>query len=386
MGSIVWTVELVAPAVCFRNIIKMGGETEVETPVVDNKIEDTVKTDKEIIADEEKADKPEKETEEKESKEEGEKNESKKGEPVKPKKPTLHTKVWEEDKVYLYQSSRTPQIPSISAQELKLESWLKLQGITYENVDHKAKFTSKNGTLPFIEFNGKEIADTDVIIDILGDKFEKMISDHLTEDQKNVEHAMMRMVENTIKAYKIHLPTFYGSKIPVGILNMHFKFNICKKTQKKVKSQGMTNIEEMSKNDLTVLSNMLAEKEFMFGDDPSMLDMVVYSHLAQLIMVESEYPCPLRDFLQESCKNLVGLVNRMKDRCWGDHWELAIGDNMDLDPHLPKPEPVVEEKKEEAEEDEKEKTDENTESKEESAKEDKEEASEKKEDASEKKE
>merc|ERR1712217_104111 len=113
-------------------------------------------------------------------------------------------------------------------------------------------------------------------------------------------------------AYKIHLPTFYGSKIPVGILNMHFKFNICKKTQKKVKSQGMTNIEEMSKNDLTVLSNMLAEKEVMFGDDPSMLDMVVYSHLAQLIMVESEYPCPLRDFLQESCKNLVGLVKRIR--------------------------------------------------------------------------
>merc|ERR1712045_80325 len=401
MGSIVWTVEIVAPAICFRNINRMGGETEVETPVVDNKIEDTVKTDKEIIADEEKADKPEKETEEKESKEEGEKNEPKKAEPVKPKKPTLHTKVWEEDKVYLYQSPGTPQIPTISPQELKLESWLKFQGIAYENVDHKAKFTSKNGTLPFIEFNGQEVVDS-AIIKILGDKFGKDMSGHLDKEQRNVEHAMMRMVENhlywaimhwrtsnvdnTIKAYKIHLPTFYGSKIPVGILNMHFKFNICRKTQKRVKSQGMANIEEMSKNDLTVLSNMLAEKEFMFGDDPSMLDMVVYSHLAQLIMVESEYPCPLRDFLQESCKNLVGLVNKMKDRCWGDHWELAIGDSMNLNPHIPKPEPEVEEKKEEAEEDKKDKADEDTETKEESAPEDKDEASEKKEDVSEKKE
>merc|ERR1712060_860875 len=87
MGSIVWTVGLVAPAVYFRNNNKMGGETEVETPVVDNKIEDTVKTDKEIIADEEKADKPEKETEEKESNEEGEKKEPKKAE-QKPKNPT----------------------------------------------------------------------------------------------------------------------------------------------------------------------------------------------------------------------------------------------------------------------------------------------------------
>jgi len=401
MGSSAWTVGLVAPAVYFRNNHKMGGETEVETPVVDNKIEDTVKTDKEIIADEEKADKPEKETEEKETKEEGDVNEPKKAEPAKPKKPTLHTKVWEEDKVYLYQSPRTPQIPTISPQELKLESWLKLQGIAYENVDHKAKFTSKNGTLPFIEFNGQEVVDS-AIIKILGDKFGKDMSGHLDQEQRNVEHAMMKMVENhlywaimhwrtsnvdnTIKAYKIHLPSFYGSKIPVGILNMHFKFNICRKTQKKVKSQGMGNIEEMSKNDLTVLSNMLAEKQFMFGDNPSMLDMVVFSHLAQLIMVETDYPCPLRDFLQESCKNLVGLVNRMKDMCWGDHWELAIGDIMDLNPHIPKPEPEVEEKKEDAEEDKKEKTDENTATKEESASEEKEEASEKKEDSTEKKE
>merc|ERR1712050_150445 len=110
MGSRVWTVGLVAPAVYFRNNHKMGGETEVETPVVDNKIEDTVKTDKEIIADEEKADKPEKETEEKETKEEGDVIEPTKAEPAKPKKPTLHTKVWEEDKVYLVRRIRMLRI------------------------------------------------------------------------------------------------------------------------------------------------------------------------------------------------------------------------------------------------------------------------------------
>jgi len=381
----------------------MGGETEVETPVpVDNKVEDTVKTDKEIIAEEEKADKPEKETEETESKEEEKKDEPKKAAPAKPKKPILHTKVWEEDKVYLYQSPRTPQIPSISAQELKLESWLKLKGISYENIDHKSKLTSKTGTLPFIEFNGKEISDMDAI-KTLADKFGKDMSGHLDQEQRNVEHAMIKMVENhlywaimnwrtsnvdnTIKAYKVHLPTFYGSKIPIGILNMHFKFNVCRKTQKKLKSQGMTNIEEKSKNDLNVLSNMLAEKEFMFGDAPSMLDMVVYSHLAQLVMIDAEYLCPLRDFVQEECKNLVDLVNRMKEKCWGDHWELAIGDKLELNPHIPKPEPEVEGKKEEeVKDEEKESKEENTTAKEESATELKEEASDKQEYATEKKE
>merc|ERR1719189_1869457 len=208
----------------------------------------------------------------------------------------------------------------------------------------------------------------------------RMVENHL---YWAIMHWRTSNVDNTIKAYKIHLPTFYGSKIPVGILNMHFKFNICKKTQKKVKSQGMTNIEEMSKNDLTVLSNMLAEKEFMFGEDPSMLDMVVYSHLAQLIMVESEYPCPLRDFLQESCKNLVGLVNRVKDRCWGDHWEVATGDSMDLNPHIPKPEPVVEEQKDETKDEVTDVKEEATTEKEASVNEVKEEASDKEEKAKE---
>jgi len=343
----------------------MVGETAVETPVVDNKIEDTVKTDKDIIAEEEKADQPEKKDDETE-KEEEKKEEPKKAE-VKPKKPTVHTKVWEENKVYLYQSPRTQQIPSISPQELKLESWLKLHGIAYENVDHNSKAVSKKGTLPFIELNGEEIDAT--MQHVLTEKFSKDMSANLNQEQKNVEHAMIKMVENhlywaimhwrtshvdnTLKAYKIHLPTFLGSKLPMGILNLQFRFNHIKKVQKKIKSQSLNNIEELGKNDLEVLSTMLAEKEFMFGDEPSMLDMVVYSHLAQLVMVEAEYTCPLRDYLQDTCKNLVGLVSRMKDRCWGEHWELATGDKMELNPHIPKPEPVVEEKKEEVKEEEK---------------------------------
>merc|ERR1719220_3419088 len=90
-----------------------------------------------------------------------------------------------------------------------------------------------------------------------------------------------------------------------------------------------------------------------------MLDLVVFSHVAQLVMVDKEFSCPLRDYLEADCKNLVGLVNRMKDRYWADHWDNATGEEMDLNPHIPKPEPpapepekeeeVKEEKKEEEE-------------------------------------
>merc|ERR1711879_244037 len=63
--------------------------------------------------------------------------------------------------------------------------------------------------------------------------------------------------------------------------------------------------------------------------------------------VAAETSCPLRDYIEADCKNLVGLVSRMKDRCWGDHWDAATGEEMDLNPHIPKPEPPPEPEKEE---------------------------------------
>lgn len=49
--------------------------------------------------------------------------------------------------------------------------WIKK--LFLQNVDHKAKFRSKKGQLPFVEFNGEEIADSTIIIKVLSEKFNK---------------------------------------------------------------------------------------------------------------------------------------------------------------------------------------------------------------------
>jgi len=340
----------------------MAGETVVETPQ-ENKVDEVVKTDKEVIAEEEAA-----QANEEKKDEEKKPEEAKKPVEAKPKKPLSHVKDYEEDMVYLFQFTRSPQIPSISPFCLKLESWLKLHGIKYQNVDHKCKFRSKKGMLPFIEMNGEEIADSNIIIETLSKKFDKEMPAELTQDQKNVQHAMIAMVENhlhwtivywkskdvdnILKGYKLNLQSAIGSKAPASLLNFYFKYTFCRKGLKKVRSNGMgvhtaEEIENFGKKDLQTLSEMLGDKEFFFGEEPAMLDLVVFSHVAQLVMVDKEYTCALRDYLEADCKNLVGLVNRMKDRCWNEHWENATGEEMDLNPHIPKPEPPVEEVKEE---------------------------------------
>ena len=45
---------------------------------------------------------------------------------------------------------------------LKLETWIKLNKIDYENV-YSIKF-SKKGQIPYIELNGEQIADSNIII------------------------------------------------------------------------------------------------------------------------------------------------------------------------------------------------------------------------------
>merc|ERR1711881_797247 len=80
--------------------------------------------------------------------------------------------------------------------------------------------------------------------------------------------------------------------------------------------------------------------------------MGTFSQLALVLNVDDSdngVKCPLKEFINAECTNLVGLYTRMKDRAWGDHWDEAIGEKMELNPHIPKPEPPVEEEKKEEE-------------------------------------
>ncbi|XP_075228578.1 failed axon connections [Lycorma delicatula] len=307
--------------------------------------------------------KEEKATENKQEKETKDAAEQPAPEPQ-PPKPVVRKTNYEKDIVYLYQFTRTPVVPSLSPYCLKVETWLRLAGLKYENVDHKMKYRSKKGQLPFVELNGEEIADSSVIIKELGQKFGKDLDVGLDNSQKNVSHAMISMIENhlfwvvmwwrtkhtdnMIKGYKVNLQHALGTRIPNGILNFFFKFGYGRKGLRKVKAQGIgvhkpEEIMEFGQNDLKVLSDMLADKPFFFGDEPTTLDVVAFANLAQIYFIDKEMPYQLRDYMQESCGNLVGHVNRMKEKCFPD-WE-DICTTLDLNSHLPKPPPEEKENK-----------------------------------------
>jgi len=66
---------------------------------------------------------------------------------------TVHHPDYEKDVVYLYQFPRTPLLPSLSPYGLKVETWLRLNGIKYEVsvAEHLPFFSSTRRPDPFPE-------------------------------------------------------------------------------------------------------------------------------------------------------------------------------------------------------------------------------------------
>lgn len=129
---------------------------------------------------------------------------------------------------------------------------------------------------------------------------------------------------------------------------------------------------EFGQNDLKVLSDVLGDKLFFFGNEPTtviinidffyfpdntnfinikifflQLDVVAFANLAQLFFLDKEVECQLRDYLVDNFDNLVEHTNRIKERCFPD-WD-DMCKNLDLNSHLPKPPPAEEKPKEDGE-------------------------------------
>jgi hypothetical protein len=126
------------------------------------------------------------------------------------RKPKLINDKWEKDVVYLYQFPRGPLLPSVFPYPLKMETWLKANNIKHE-VTHNYFLTaqtdlqvksswltrSKDGLVPFIELNGEQMADSQLIIHKLQKYFNKDNGAY-TPEQRALSRAIDRMVEGSL--------------------------------------------------------------------------------------------------------------------------------------------------------------------------------------------
>eukprot|EP00058_Branchiostoma_floridae_P024685 XP_002610175.1 hypothetical protein BRAFLDRAFT_216960 [Branchiostoma floridae] len=231
------------------------------------------------------------------------------------------------DVVYLHGFQRMKFTPSLSGPCLKVETWLRMAGVKYEFVDaSKSGQRSKYGQLPFVELNGTEIADSNIIIQRLARQFNADLDADLSPEQQAVALTISRMVEEHTKWSEpfIALDT-------TEIKDYKFSyFVLCflKVMQTKLYHQGVgrhskTEVYQLGNADIRALSALLGDKPFLMGTKPTTVDASVFGQLAQVVY--TQLPSPHRQVIINSCDNLLDYCDRIKDQFYPD-WELLCAE------------------------------------------------------------
>jgi len=250
---------------------------------------------------------------------------------------------WSRDVVYLYQFPLCPSVRTISPFALKLETWLRVSNIKYENI-FSMKFHPKTGLIPYIELNGESFSDSNIIIEKLKKEFNITSDENLSREQLAMSHAATSMVENFTAQTGFHYRYGYNMARFVEVLQLGEYYNNPKSVKNWARFQpyvtkvrnhfsGLGREENstvwmLSSKDLKALSSWLGEKEYFHGgSEPSTVDCMIFGHLAQFLYIDIGFP--QRTFLETECNNLVELVKRMKEKYWQD-WDKSIEDSREF--------------------------------------------------------
>jgi len=210
---------------------------------------------------------------------------------------------------------------------VKVDCFLKLAGIEFEYIGdfNNIKKSPKN-KLPFIEHNGKKVADSAFIFKYLTEQYDIKIDAHLNEQQKAQAALFSHALDESLYWGLVYSRWIKEDTWPVineaffGQLPMPLKWFLPKMIRKGVsktlKSQGFgrhseTELLTIVDEHFAALSTLLADKDFFFGDKPSSFDAVAYAALCEFISVDF-----FNSFNQQARKydNLVQFCQRIEGK------------------------------------------------------------------------
>ena len=231
--------------------------------------------------------------------------------------------------IHLHQYPPMFGIPNPSPFCMKLETWLRMTGLPFENVRIVDPRKGPKGKVPWIDDGGRVVADSAFIIDYLKEKHGDRLNAHLAPAEKATSLALQRLIEEHLywaiahgrflddavwpKTKAQFLAGFPGPLRPlVGRL-------VRRTIAKSLHLQGLgrhsqEDVYRLACDDLTALSTALGEKQYFFGDKPTDLDAVAYGFLAQVRWAPG--PQRVREHLERT-RNLPAFCERMKQTYYG---------------------------------------------------------------------
>ncbi|XP_078688740.1 failed axon connections homolog isoform X2 [Branchiostoma floridae x Branchiostoma belcheri] len=235
-------------------------------------------------------------------------------------------------KVYLHQHVPASGLPSLSPFCLKLETYLRLAGIPYENVYKRMELGPK-GKIPWIEYNGRAMADSGLIIQFFKEELEIDLNRPLSTTDRAISRAFVKMLEEN---------TYWGLVYSRWIENFHvlgplfevgwFMHNVllrraAQRLKKMLWAHGMgrhspKDIHDITEMDIKAVSEFLGEKPFVMGQEPTEADATVYGFMAEILWAAPQ-SSDLYVLVTEKCPNIREYCVRMTRRYWQD-WEGLI--------------------------------------------------------------
>lgn len=207
---------------------------------------------------------------------------------------------------------------------VKVEAYLRMAGLPYET-RCGARYMRKapKGKLPYIEDNGKIIADSSFILNYLKSSYADSLDSSLNPEEKAIAHAFIKMIEENLYWVLVYarwkldnnraiLNTTFFDGIPFP-LNKMIAFIAYKDVMKALHKQGIgrhsdAEVVELGCRDLQALSDFLGDKPYFMGDKPTSLDAVAYGILVEMIRVPI-FNAPIFDKAR-SYKNLADFTDR----------------------------------------------------------------------------
>jgi glutathione S-transferase len=227
--------------------------------------------------------------------------------------------------VRLYQFGRVFGLPNASVFCFKVECWLRMAGIEYENVWIGEPSRMPKGKCPVIEHDGRMVADSTFILEYLEQHFSPGLDAHLDAHERAAAHAFARMLEE--RSYWVMVYSRWMDAAGWRLLKNHFfrplppllREVVARYVHRRVRRQmhghgigrhSAHEIYALGATDLGAVSAWLGDRDYFMGTAPCGVDALVYAFVANALF---SLPNPLADAAR-SHTNLAPYCERMRAR------------------------------------------------------------------------
>lgn len=188
---------------------------------------------------------------------------------------------------------------------MKLETYLRMAGLPFELVNDGNVFKAPKGKLPYIEDEGRVVADTSFIIDYLKQRYGDPLDAALSASERAVALAFQRLIEENLYWAVVQTRWLDDSGWPktraafFGALPAPARAVVALLARRGLRSEmrghGMgrhtaQEIYDIGCRDVSAIADFLSDKPFMMGAQPTSLDASAYAFIANLLWAPVDSP------------------------------------------------------------------------------------------------